>query len=181
MPEEVKLTSLSIIHSQGKRKPFYYLEDPSVISVISKNSDCSKTNTEPQKETKGSKNKASINDDLFEKELKCYINKSEPLEDSCIKYFKNFFCDHSISPDLRRWLWRERIGNPIRMNRTIFNTFCNRTSFLGICLDQEAVIKADLIRACSCLEDHEDKAKIFADLEKLIAAFVVAEILTTVL
>lgn len=172
VPDEVKLSASSYFLAKIVRKPFGYLEDSSVLKVISKNSS-SPRSLSPRHSQSEKKLKITTNDDLFDKELKMFINKLEPLQDSCKKYFKNFFCDHDLSPDLRRWLWRERIGNPIRMNRTIFTTWANRTSALGICLEQEAVIKADLIRACTCLEDNEDKAKIYSDLEKLISIFVV--------
>lgn len=171
MSEEVRLSLSYFVQGSINKKPYEYLNDASVISVISKNSSSLKSSPPTSKKQKG-----IIDDDIFERELKPFIRNSEPLDESCKKYFKNFFCDHLLSPDLRRWLWRERIGNPIRMNRTIFTTWCKRTSFLGICSDQEAVIKADLIRACSSLEENEDKVRIFSDLEKLISTFVVHDV-----
>lgn len=172
-PDEVRISLSYFPQTDPKKKVFSYLEDSAVLAVISKtgisSSQQSNKNIQSNEKSQG----VNIDDDIFEKELKAYIRKSEPLEGSCKKYFKNFFCDYGLSPSMRRWLWRERIGNPIRMNRTTFNTWCNRTQHLGICGDQEAVIKADLIRACTCLEEDEDKVRIFSDLEKLISTFVV--------
>lgn len=114
-----------------------------------------------------------VDDHTFEVELKQYIVRSKPIDPGCVKYMKNFFCDNTISKTMRRWLWRERIGNKLKLNRTLFSTWLARSANVGICPESELIIKVDLIRACNCLYDNEDKVRIFADLNKLIRTFVV--------
>lgn len=172
--QDVKLSIIFISQPKVDKKPFIFLDDSSVFAVVSKSSETKKQYEKPKPVIMKTQNtRVLIDDKIFEKELKPFIKKSEPLEEHCKKYFKNFFCENGLSPSMRRWLWRERIGNPLRMNRTLFNTWCSRTARSGICAEQEAVIKADLVRACACLDHKEDKVKIFEELEKLITAFVV--------
>lgn len=171
LPQNTRFSVTVVNQRVGTQSQFEFLEDNSVLGVVSiKN--IIESSSLSNSTFSSSNAQRKFNDELFEKELKGYFCKSEPLEKSCKKYFKNFFCEYTLSPKLRRWLWRERIGNPIRMNRTIFNSWTSKANLLGICADQAAVIKADLIRACSCI-DEKYRLKVYADLERLITVFVV--------
>jgi Rab-GTPase-TBC domain len=175
LPDVYKLQAQFTQFSSNHQKSYAFLNDSNVNAVLhSSLYGIDEEYPDRQKSPDSQPKRLLIDDRTFEVELKQYIVRSRPIEPACVKYMKSFFCDNTISKTMRRWLWRERIGNKIKMNRTLFNAWLERSTSMGICPDQAATIKVDLIRACSCLRDSSDKVRIYADLEKLIWAFVVS-------
>ena|SRR3990167_8973650 len=107
------------------------------------------------------------NDQDFTNELKEHIKGNNHIPDEYRKYFKSFFCDFTLSNSLRRWLWQERIGNPIRMNRFVFNNLLVRSKVESMSVNTDDIVVEDLLRCCRDVEDPFLAEIMFANVKKI--------------
>ena len=107
------------------------------------------------------------NDQDFTNELKGHVKANNRIPDDYRKYFKSFFCDFTISNSMRRWLWQERIGNPIRMNRFVFNNLLVRANYERMSPVTEDIIVEDLLRCCRDAPDPFLAEIMFANVKKV--------------
>lgn len=172
----IQLSSVCTCMTGDRYDKLAFLRDPAARKMINKDLFIEQIPESPTSPGAIFMRKICIDDSNFERELKPFIIKSEPLDQSIVKYMKNYFCDYGLSKTMRRWLWRERIGNGIKVNRTTFNTWQTRASMQEICPEMQAIIRADLVRACNTLERDKNPVRTFCDLEMLIRTFVVMEV-----
>lgn len=121
------------------------------------------------------------NDQDFTNELKGHIKANNRIPDEYRKYFKSFFCDFTISNSMRRWLWQERIGNPIRMNRFVFNNLLVRANYESMSPVTEDIIVEDLLRCCRDAPDPFLAEIMFANVKKVAHLLEVTIVLTIAL
>lgn len=126
------------------------------------------------------KRKSSVQaaDDMFISELKPYIDGKKRIPKEALNYFKSYLIDYQISPTLRKWLWKERIGNDVRMNLVLFNNLLSRMRCETISERTQLLIADDLIRTCASISNRLQSNIVFCHLKLLASIF---EVLFSVL
>lgn len=114
---------------------------------------------------------STAGDHTFSVELKAYIRGQEPVPEHALPYFRSFFCDLSLSPTLRQWLWEQRIGNRIRMTRSLFNNLLVRGVRDAIEVATEEIMVEDLIRTCSAIPSQTESKRVYENLKRLLSLF----------
>jgi len=92
------------------------------------------------------------NDDLFNTELRPLIKGREKIDQKMVPYFKGFFCDYTITPGTRLWLWKERIGNTLKISPLLYYTLIKRATLEPLSDACAHILTEDLLRICGSIE-----------------------------
>ena len=117
-----------------------------------------------------------VGDSIFNLELKKYVRGTLPVPEDKKSYLSRFFFDYKFSGALRKVVWRERVGNRLKMSRVLYNNLLVRASQEGLEPSMDQIMVEDLIRTCSVIDSATEHDKMYEDLRLVLTVFAVCRL-----
>lgn len=95
------------------------------------------------------------------------IGHSPRDNEDMFKYFQNYV----LSEEDRKWIWKVKIGNKLRLNRRVYKELEGRLEVHGIPKEQMKVIVNDLDRTFPECDSRSQGVKMYQDLVKMLSLF----------
>lgn len=118
-----------------------------------------------------------INDEEFKAKLSKMLKiPNYPVNDGQRKKINSFFKKYIISDDMRKDLWRFKIGNRLKLNKQIYNNLKARLETEGIPKKAEKTITDDLDRTYPVCFDYEEGVQMYRNMKLILSLFEVGEV-----
>lgn len=107
----------------------------------------------------------------YKAKYKKYLGNSGVLKGRVRGKLLGFFAKYTIDEEERKQLWRDRIGNRLKITQRTYMWLGDRLRAEGLEKDAEKVIGNDLDRTFPAVDTHEEGLKMYQEIKMLLSLF----------